>query len=185
MEDEEIIDLFFRRSEQAIGELEAKYGGLCHSLSYNILGNWEDAQECVNDAYLGTWNAIPPEHPDPLAAFVCRIVRNLSLKRYNFNTAVKRNTTFDIAISEVENCIPAADDTESRWNAKELAREIESFLDTQSRENRVIFMRRYWFADTYAQIGELVGISEKNVSVRLVRLRKQLRAFLSEKGVLV
>ena len=97
MDDEKIIELFFNRSEQAIEEVDKKYGKTCHNISYNILHNKLDAEECVNDAYLGAWNAIPPARPSPLLTYLCKIVRNLSLKRYEFNTAIKRNSTYDVA----------------------------------------------------------------------------------------
>ena len=102
MEDEKIIELFFARSETAIKELDSKYGKVCYSISYNILNNNLDAEECVNDAYLGTWNAIPPQRPNPLLAFVCKIVRNISIMRHRTNTAMKRNSSYDIAMSEIE-----------------------------------------------------------------------------------
>lgn len=185
MKDVQIIELFFARSEQAITELDTKYGGGCRQLSYQILNDRNDAEECVNDAYLGTWNAIPPQRPSPLRAFLYRIVRNLSIKRYHANTAIKRNSTYDVALSEVENDVFAPDTVEGKVEAKELARMIEGFLDSLSTENRVIFMRRYWFSDSYEEIAQRVGLTEKNVSVRLTRLRKQLRSYLEAREVFV
>lgn len=185
MDDEKIIDLFFDRSEQAIRELENKYGKFCHRISYNILNNNEDAEECVNDAYLGIWNAIPPQRPDPLLTFLCKIVRNLSIARYRSKTAVKRNSTYDVALSELEDCLASTSTVETEFEANELSRIIDSFLETLSQENRVIFMRRYWFSDTYEQIAKRVGLSEKNVSVRLTRIRKQMKDYLKEREVLV
>ncbi len=185
MEDNRIIELFFARSEQAIDELDRKYGKLCRQLSYNILKDQRDAEECVNDAYLGVWNAIPPARPDPLRAYVCKVVRNLSLKLYDRKRAVKRNSEYDVALQELEACLAAPEPAEAELNAKELSRMIESFLDALSEENRVIFLRRYWFADPYAEIAERVGVSEHNVSMRLVRLRKQLRKYLAEREVYV
>ena len=185
MDDEKIIELFFARSELAIKELDTKYGSVCQNISYNILNNRQDAEECVNDAYLGTWNAIPPQRPNPLLTFVCKIVRNLSIMRYRANKAMKRNSTYDVSMNEIEECIAAPEDVEKALDAKALARMIEGFLDTLTEENRVIFMRRYWFSDTYAQIAERVGMTEKNVSVRLTRVRKQMREDLTEREVLV
>ena len=185
MHDENIIQLFFERSEQAIGELDKKYGRVCHSVAYNILNNRQDAEECVNDAYLGTWNAIPPERPNPLLTFVCKIVRNLSLKRYEQNTAVKRNSRYDVAMEELEGCLASSVTVEEEIEARELTEIIQSFLDSLTKENRVIFLRRYWFSDSYADIARQVGISEKNVSVRLTRLRKDLRKYLMEREVLL
>ena len=185
MDDEKIIELFFNRSEQAIEEVDKKYGKTCHNISYNILHNKLDAEECVNDAYLGTWNAIPPAKPNPLCAFVCKIVRNISLKRYEYNTAAKRNSIYDVAMEELENCLASAKTIEDEIAERELTKIIESFLDSLSKENRVIFLRRYWFSDTYCDIAKQVGLTEKNVSVRLTRIRKKLREYLLEREVLL
>ena len=185
MEDEKIIELFFARSETAIKELDSKYGKVCYSISYNILNNNLDAEECVNDAYLGTWNAIPPQRPNPLLAFVCKIVRNVSIMRHRTNTAMKRNSSYDIAMSEIEQSIAAPDSVEATLEAKTLVRSIERFLDTLTEENRVIFMRRYWFSDSYADISKLTGFTEKNISVRLTRIRSNLRQFLVKEGALL
>lgn len=183
VEDTQIIDLFFARDQQAITELDAKYGSMCRKLSYQILNNRLDSEECVNDAYLGTWNTIPPERPNPLRTFLCKIVRNLSIKRYHANTAAKRNSMYDVALSEVEQDVMTLNTVEDEIEAKALARLIEVFLDSLSAENRVIFMRRYWFSDSYEDIAQKVGITEKNVSVRLSRLRRQLKLFLVREGV--
>ena len=185
MDDEKIIELFFNRSEQAIEEVDKKYGRTCHNISYNILHNKLDAEECVNDAYLGAWNAIPPARPNPLLTYLCKIVRNLSLKRYEFNTAIKRNSTYDVAMEELESCLSSPETVESEIALKELTHIIENFLDSLSTENRVIFLRRYWFSDTYSDIAARVGMTEKNVSVRLTRIREKLRNYLTEREVLV
>ena len=139
----------------------------------------------LDDAYLGTWNAIPPAKPNPLLAFVCKIVRNISLKRYEKNTAAKRNSYYDVAMEELEDCLAATTTTEEEIAEHELTEIIESFLDLLSKENRVIFLRRYWFSDTYADIAKQVGMTEKNVSVRLTRIRKELREYLIEREVLL
>lgn len=185
MVDEEIIGLFFARTEQAICELDMKYGKVFHKTSYNILNNELDAEECVNDAYLGTWNTIPPTKPNSLLAYVCQIVRNISLKRYYIKKAMKRNSTYDVAMEELEPWLSSTSTVENEIEAKELARIIESFLDTLSSENRVIFLQRYWFSDSYSDIAKKVGISEKSVSVRLSRIRKKMRTYLVEREVLV
>ena len=185
MDDEKIIELFFNRSEQAIEEVDKKYGKTCHNISYNILHNKLDAEECVNDAYFGAWNAIPPARPNPLLTYLCKIVRNLSLKRYEFNTAIKRNSTYDVAMEELESCLSSPETIESEIALKELTHIIENFLDSLSTENRVIFLRRYWFSDTYSDIAARVGMTEKNVSVRLTRIREKLRNYLTEREVLV
>ena len=184
MDDNAIIELFFARSEQAIRELDGKYGKTCHRLSYNILHNSQDAEECVNDAYLGAWNAIPPARPNPLLAFLCRIVRNLSLMRYHADRAAKRGGgSYTVALEELEGCLASPQTVEGNMEEQELIRLIEDFLDTLSPENRVLLMRRYWFSDSYGEIAARTGLSEKNVSVRLTRIRKQLRNYFEERGV--
>lgn len=184
-DDESIIELFFQRSERAIQELDDKYGKLCRRLSYSIVCSEQDAEECVNDAYLGVWNAIPPAHPAPLLSFILRIVRNISLNRYWKAKAGKRSSRYTVALAEVEDCLPDNKTVEAELEARELAHILEEFLETLSLENRVIFMRRYWFADSCREIAGLTGLSEKNVSVRLTRIRGKLRNYLTEREVSV
>lgn len=185
MEDEKIVELFFKRSEQALAEVDIKYGKVCHRLSFNILNSRRDAEECVNDAYLGAWNAIPPAKPNPLQAYICKIVRNISLKVYYRKEAAKRNSIYDVAIQELEAYLSAPSTVETEIEARELAHIIENFLDTLTVENRVIFMRRYWFSDSYKDIAERVGLTEKNVSVRLTRIRQKMKQYLFEREVFV
>lgn len=185
IEDGKIIELFFRRSEQAIRELDEKYGKVCRKLSHNIVNNRQDAEECVNDAYLGAWNAIPPAKPSPLLTYICKIVRNISLKTYWRKEASKRRSTYTIAMEEIEACIADPNTVEIEIEVRELARIIESFLDTLTTENRIIFMRRYWFSDSCKDIAEFVGLSEKNISVRLTRIRKKMKDYLAEREVFV
>ena len=163
IDDEKIIEMFFERSEQGIRELDIKYGKACHNLSYHIVGSRQDAEECVNDAYLGAWNAIPPARPNPLLSYLLKIVRNISLKIYWRKEAAKRSSHYTIALEEIEACIADQKNIEEEIEVRELACIIESFLDTLTIENRVIFMRRYWFSDSYKDIAEFVGLSEKNI----------------------
>ena len=182
MLDEQIIELFFKRSEQAISELDDKYGKVFHNLSYNILNDCLDAEECVNDSYLGVWNVIPPEKPNPLLTFVCKIVRNISIKKYHAKTAIKRNSAYDIAMSEVANYILSPNNVEAEIEAKELAHIIETFLDTLTVENRVIFMRRYWYSDPVKDIAKMAHSTTNSVTVRLFRIRGKLRLYLEKEG---
>lgn len=133
---------------------------------------------------MALWNTIPPQRPNPLASFLCRIVRNRSIARYHANTAAKRNGAYDAALSEIEPCIASPDDPQSELEVRDLARLLEQFLDGLPRENRVIFLRRYWFSDSYADIARQVGLTAKNVSVRLTRIRAQLRTHLIRNEVL-
>ena len=189
MDDSKIIELFFARSEQAISELSAKYGKLIFSISNNILKNKEDARECENDTYLSVWDVIPPQKPNPLCAFVCRIARNLSLKKYRYNNARKRNSSFDVAMEELDGCIPDGQESrmqvpsaEEEWQAKELGRAINEFIGTLEKEERILFLRRYWFCDSIGSIAAWVHLSENNVSVKLYRIREKLKEYLGEEG---
>ena len=184
-DDKKIIEMFFERDQQAIRELDMKYGKICHNLSYNIVGSRQDAEECVNDAYLGAWNAIPPVRPNPLLSYIVKIVRNISLKIYWRKEAAKRSGHYKIALEEIESCITDQKTVEDEIEARELARIIGEFLDTLTIENRVIFMRRYWFADSYKDIAEFMGLSEKNISVRLTRIREKMKQYLIEREVFI
>lgn len=182
MDDREIVTLFFKRSEQAIVELSAKYGAVYHMVAKNILNNALDAEECVNDAYLGAWNTIPPNHPDPLLTYVCRIVRNLSIAKYHKNTALKRNSIYDAALDELEECLASEKNVEEELSAKELSCLIDQFLGTLNQENRVLFVRRYWYSDSIADIAMRMKLSENNVYVRLARIRRKLKLYLKKEG---
>lgn len=183
MEDSKIIDLFFARDEGAIGAVDTKYGRLCHDLSRRILADDRDAEECVSDAYLGLWNAIPPRRPNPLLAFLCRLVRNISVTRYHYNTAAKRSCQYEVALEELEHTLAAPETPETILERKELTRLLEVFLSGLSQQDRVIFLRRYWFADSYTEIADRVALREGTVSVRLTRLRAKLHRFLEEQEV--
>ena len=155
IDDEKIIEMFFERSEQGIRELDIKYGKVCHNLSYHIVGSRQDAEECVKDAYLGAWNAIPPARPNPLLSYIVKIVRNISLKIYWRKEAAKRSSHYTIALEEIEACIADQKTVEDEIEARELARIIEDFLDTLTVENRVIFML-YAFIDR-VEVHEATG----------------------------
>ena len=182
MEDEAIVALLWRRSPQAIEELDKKYGRLCRKLANNIVNSREDAEECVNDAYLGVWNAIPPARPHPLRAYLVKVVRNVAWKVCERRQAAKRSGC-TVALEELEGCLTDGKTVEDEVEARELAQLIEAFLDTLTAKERVIFMRRYGFLDSYGEIARRVGISEKNVSVRLSRMRRKLRDYLGEQQV--
>ena len=165
--------------------MDIKYGKICHSLAYNIVNSRQDAEECVNDAYMGAWNAIPPVHPDPLLSYLVKIVRNISLKLYWRKEAAKRSGHYKIALEEIEGYIAGPKTMEDEMEARELAHIIEAFLDTLTVKERVIFMLRYAYADTYADIAKRVGISEKNLSVRLTLIRQKMKRYLIEREVVI
>jgi len=183
LDDSKIIELFFERSEQAIIELSKKYGSVCNKVAYNILNNRLDAEECVNDAYLAVWNVIPPQRPNPLLSYVCRIVRNLALKKYHANTALKRNSMYDVCLDEIANYFPSSSSVEEEVDAHEIAKMIDKYLETLDQQSRIMFVRRYWHADSIEDIANLFRISKHNVSVRLYRIRKNLKKYLIKEGV--
>ena len=183
MTDEEIVELYFSRNQTALSATAERYGGFLRAVSVNILHNGRDAEECVNDAYLGAWNAIPPARPSPLLPYIAKIVRNVSLNAYWKKAAAKRNSRYTVALEELEACFADSKTVETEIEAREFARILGAFLDTLSPENRVIFLRRYWFADGYREIAALLGLSEKAVSVRLTRIRGKMRRYLQEREV--
>ena len=183
LEDSKIVELFFERSEQALTELSDKYEKLCKKISINILGSEEDALECINDSYLGMWNTIPPQKPDNLKFYLLRIVRNNAVKRFHSNTAKKRNSFYDVALQELEGCLPSEDTIEKELLSDEITSLINSFLEAQSKVNRIIFVRRYYFSDSVAEISKRVNLTENNVSVRLNRMRKSLKNHLEKEGI--
>lgn len=183
MDDSKIIELFFERSERAIVELSEKYGRLCRSVSLNVLGDERDAEECVNDAYLKVWNAIPPYRPDSLKAFVCRLVRRASIDRYKHDHAQKRRGNYAICIDELDNLLSMESSSEDEIMKEELSRHVDAFLDTLSKTNRMLFVRRYWYMDSYETLAKLSGLNEGAVRTRLSRLREKLKVYLKGNGV--
>lgn len=183
LEDSKIIELFFARVEQAIVELSAKYGTVCSRIARNILKNDLDAEECVNDTYLAAWNTIPPQKPDPLRTYIFRIVRNIAIAKYHANTSEKRNSYYDVALEELEDCLTAFATVEQEISAKELSQQIDRFLDTLDKESRVMFVRRYWYSDSISALAERFQTSNNNVSVRLSRIRDKLKKYLRKEGL--
>lgn len=184
MDDGAIIELYFGRDEQAIRETSEKYGGLCFRVAHNILGCREDAEEIVNDAYLATWNSIPPAKPNSLRAFVCGIARNAALKRVEYNTAKKRMPKALLSFSELEEVLSDSA-VQPDISAVELGELIEKFLKAQSADARCVFVRRYWFFDSIADIAEKYSFSESKVKTLLSRTRGKLKKFLSKEGYFV
>ena len=183
MDDTRIIELFFERSERAVSELSTKYGRIVLKIAENTLHNHEDAEECVNDTYLGVWEAIPPQRPNSLLAFVCRIARNISINRYKRGSSRKRGGGYDVCFDELQECISSNETVESRYDAKELSRLIDEFLDTLDKKNRMLFVRRYYYMDPFSDIAAAAGMGEGAVRTRLSRLRGKLKEFLESRGV--
>ncbi len=181
MEDKKIVQLLFARAENAISELSTRFGKQLYRIAYNILENQLDAEECTNDTYFALWNAIPPVSPDPLAPYVYRTGRNTALKRLHRDTAKKRDGRYDVSLEELDGCLPGGD-VEQLIDARELGRTMDRFLDSKSKENRYIFISRYWFGDSVGEIARELKMQENAVSVRLNRIRNSLKEYLVKEG---
>lgn len=183
MEDNQIVDLFFERSEKAIIELSSKYNGICMKTALNIIGSFEDSEECVSDAYLGMWESIPPHRPNPLLAFLLRLVRNISINRYKYIHAEKRMGNYAECIDDFEWALTTDETPEDAYILSEISKYIDDFIDTMSKRNRLIFVRRYWYMDSYSDIAQMTGMREGAIRTRLSRQREQLKQYLVDRGV--
>lgn len=178
MDDCKIIDLFNERSEKAISAISRKYGRTSLKIAENILKSKEDAEECVNDAYLALWNKIPPERPSPLSSYLFKVVRNISLKRYHKNAAQKRNSFYDLALEELENVLFADVSAEHELIAKDIAEAVNVFLGKLPENDRIMFVRRYFYGDSVKEIAALSDMSPHYITVRLSRIREKLKTEL-------
>lgn len=184
MEDNQIIQLYFDRSEDAISQTAVKYGKYCHTIAYNILHNFEDSEECVNDTYWKAWGIIPPRRPKKLAAFLGKITRNLSLDVYRHYTADKRGGgEMAIALDELGDCVSSLVSMDDYTNEMVLVDTLNRFLASLSAEHRKIFMRRYWYISSVKEIADDYGITESKVKMSLLRSRNQLKAVLEKEGI--
>ncbi len=182
--DRTIIELFFNRSEKAIEKCREKYGKVAMTLSYNILKSREDAEECVSDAVLGLWNSIPPERPRSLAAYFFTLVRNMSLSKYDYNHASKRNSDVNVIFDELEGVL-SSPDWEEELHEGEIRDAINKFLGDLSKRDRVMFVRRYYYSDSIKDIARFMDETEGAVSMRLMRLRKALKQCLEKEGITI
>lgn len=183
MEDREIINLFFKREERAVDETDKKYGKNCQCISYDIVGNPEDRDECVNDSYMALWNNIPPQNPRSLPAYLYRTVRNMSLICVRRKLAQKRGGgEFNLVLEELQECVASDANVEEQYDAKELAILIKSFVSTLPRDDRLMFIGRYWLSLPVKTIAGRLGVKENRVSVSLHRSREKLRKKLVEEG---
>ncbi|HIW73746.1 MAG TPA: RNA polymerase sigma factor [Firmicutes bacterium] len=186
MDDRQIVDLFWERSDSAIAESQRKYAGYCFSIAYAILDNREDAHECVNTALLRAWKAIPPARPERLSAFLGKITRNLAMNRRKQAAAGKRGGgQAPLALSELEECLPDARSTEAEADDRALAETLNRFLAGLPAEKRRLFVRRYWYMQPLASLAAQAGGSESRIKSQLFRLRKQLKAHLETEGILL
>ncbi len=184
MDDTQIIELFYKRSENAISKTAEKYGKYCYYIAYSILRDVQDSEECVNDTYLRAWNLMPPQKPNNLQTFLGKITRNLALDRYKYNNRDKRGGgQVGLVLEELDECIPARNDPEQAIMDKELIETLNLFLAGLPSRKRQIFIRRYWYLSPISEIAEEFCVSENNVKVTLFRTRNELKIFLEKAGI--
>lgn len=183
MKDIQIIELFFRRAEEAVACLAEKYGTMCRAIAQRILWDTRDSEECVNDTWLQTWNAIPPQRPACLGGFVGRITRNLALNRLNYNHAQKRDSVLMETFTELSDSLP--DHGYTMTDAVTFHNFLDRFLRRQSEENRRYFLRRYWYGMSIREIAGECGVGEEKVKSALFRTRNKLRQAMEEEGIYI
>ncbi len=183
MEDHAIIDLYWTRNEQAIAETEKKYSGYCRSIAWNILRDYRDAEECLSDTWMKLWNIIPPQRPHVFPAFLGTITRNLALNRLRMATAKKRTACgLELSYEELQESVPAGSSAEEQVETRELGRSLDKFLRTLPGRECSIFLRRYWYMDTHAQIAQRYRMTSGSVKAILHRIRKKLKTHLEREG---
>ena len=183
MDDIMIIDLYWRRDEDAIAHTARKYGAYCHSIAFNILRCREDAEECVNDTYQQAWTSIPPERPSRFKTWLGVVTRNLTINLWNKNHARKRYDEFTILLSELDDCVPSSESVEQAADTRALGALVELWLAEQPEADRKLFMRRYWYGESVAAIAKSKGIKANALTQKLYRMRRDLKAHLGREGV--
>ena len=184
MEDNEIIQLYFERNEEAIKATADKYGPYCNSIAYHILNTWEDAEECVTDTYLKAWNSIPPNRPSVLRLFLGKITRNLAFDLYKKMNADKRGGgQIAIVLDELAECVSGGSEPDKEFDRKQMQDAINSFLGSLSKEKCALFVRRYWYGMTIEELSDESGRSKSNIKTMLFRIRADLKKYLEEEGI--
>ena len=184
MDDRRIVELFLERSEEAILETDIKYGRYCHKIAFNVLGNDEDSEECVNDAYMRAWGSIPPNEPDSMASYIGRITRNLALDKLRQKQSDTRgNGEVPVVLDELAECVSGHDELERRQDSAEIAAAIDSFLDELNSVERGVFLRRYWMMEPIADVANRYDISVSKTTTMLFRLRNRLKKHFMKEGI--
>ena len=187
-EDIKIIDLLFQRNESGLSQIEAKYKNLYKSILAKLLSNGEDVEECENDVLLAVWNSIPPNRPENLSAYICKIARNVSINKFKYNTRTKRSKGYITAIEELSECIPdkaAEGSFDKKAEQKEISEAISDFLRGMDAETRILFIRRYFYLESVTELSKRYGISENRISVKLFRTRAKLHKYLEKEGIFI
>lgn len=184
MNDENIVELFFQRDERAIAECQKKYGALCFYIAQNILSIQEDAEECVNDTWYICWNKIPPLKPHSLKSFLGKIVRDIAISKYRTSHAQKRYQGMKIILDELEECIPSKFNVEENYNTKSLVIAINDWLGMCSKDDRILFVKRYYYGESVKNLAKLYSRKPNQIAQKMLKLRKELKKYLENEGVL-
>ena len=183
MDDSEIIELYFQRSEEAVTQTASKYGKYCYQIAYHILSSREDSEESVNDTYLAAWNSMPPQRPSVLSAYLAKLTRRISIDRFRYRTRDKRrDSQYALSLSELDDCVSGGNTTEEIINVKLLADTIGIYLRLQSEEARNAFIGRYYFLDSLKEVAAYCGMSESKCKSLLYRTRVGLKEYLEKEG---
>lgn len=182
MEDVQIVDLYWARNQAAIRESDAKYGQMLKGISFSVVQNHEDSDECVNDTYLKAWATIPPQKPASLAAYLGRITRNISINRW-YESRTQKRGGINALITELSDCIPSSSSVEKEMEAGELSALITEWLYSLVQDDRVLFLRRYWFGQSLKSLAEECATTPNKLAGRMYRLREKLRSALEKEGV--
>lgn len=186
MEDCRIVDLYWQRNADAITETSTKYGKYCYAIAFNILSDFQDAEECMNDTWMGAWNAMPIHRPDRLAAFLGKITRGVAYNKFKAKHANKRGGgELPLVLDELEFCIPSTHSAAQAVEDAELERSVNHFLHTLSVQDCNIFLRRYWYVEPLAEIADKYALKLNTVKTSLFRSRMKLKNFLEKEGVLL
>lgn len=186
MKDSAIIGLYWNRDPEAIPATAKKYGSYCMHIALRILNSREDAEECVNDLYLNVWNSIPPHRPEKLSAYLGKLTRNLAYNRWSYLRAEKRGGgELPLVLEELGECVSGKDDVENRVIHREVLAQVNGFLRSVSRRKRIVFLKRYWYAEPIAEISREMGMTEGGVAILLSRMRRELRDYLMERGFIL
>ena len=184
MEDSAIVDLYWQRSDRAISETDRKYGRYCHAIAYNFCANNEDAEECVNDTWFRAWNLMPDKRPSVLSSFLGTITRSIAINLYKAKTRKKRGGgELALALDEISDCIPSNADLERSYESQELEAAIGRFVESLSETEQKIFVSRYWYLASIAEISERLHFSQGKTKSALFRIRNKLRVYLQEEGL--
>lgn len=183
MDDKQIIELLFVRDERALQFIDKKYGNLILHIAGKILDNSEDLEECKNDTFFAVWSSIPPNNPEFFKAYICKITRNIAIKKSRIHNAKKRSNFSQVAFDELGDCVAGGISPQENIESKELAKYLNEFLAEVNEENRMIFIRRYFFGDSIEELSARFSMRENTVSSKLSRLRKSLKSYLEEQEV--